>query len=65
MVAQIKQGDHATWAITPHVYLMVFGGALADYLLFVPGYAALELVTSYAAPWLRHVRVSLGSLQNW
>ena len=28
MVAQIKQGDHATWAITPHVYLMVFRGNL-------------------------------------
>ena len=24
MVAQIKQGDRATWAITPHVSLMVF-----------------------------------------
>ena len=24
MVAQIKQGDHATWANTPHVSLMVF-----------------------------------------
>ena len=36
-----------------------------DYLLFVPGYAALELVTSYAAPWLRDVRVSPGSLQTW
>ena len=36
-----------------------------DCLLFVPGYAALTLVTSYAAPWLRHVRVSLGSLQTW
>ena len=34
-------------------------------MLFVPGYAALRLVTSYAAPWLRHVRVSLGSLQTW
>ena len=34
-------------------------------MLFVPGYAALTLVTSYAAPWLRHERVSLGSLQTW
>ena len=34
-------------------------------MLFVPGDAALKLVTSYAAPWLRHVRVSLGSLQTW
>ena len=29
------------------------------------GYAALRLVTSYAAPWLRHARISLGSLQTW
>ena len=28
MVAQIKQGDHATWAITPHVSLMVFSWKL-------------------------------------
>ena len=34
-------------------------------MLFVPGYAALRLVTSYAAPWLRHARISLGSLQTW
>ena len=34
-------------------------------MLFVPGYAALRLVTSYAAPWLRHARISLGSFQTW
>ena len=34
-------------------------------MLLVPGYAALRLVTSYAAPWLRHARISLGSLQTW
>ena len=33
-------------------------------LLFVPGYAALRLVTGYAAPWLRHARISLGSFQT-
>ena len=33
--------------------------------VFLQAYAALRLVTSYAAPWLRHVRVSLGSLQTW
>ena len=34
-------------------------------MLFVPGYAALRLVTSYAAPRLRHVLVNPDSLQIW